>query len=187
MTPVVTGADVNRGFSDRLAEWPRWARYLASAGVVAIAALLRIWPLGSLGNILVWLTFYPAVLAAAVVGGFGCGLFAVGLTVVSVVFGWPLLVATPFIATRADWLGMGVFILNGLLMSAVAEGMLQANRRARAAKVHAEAANRAKSAFLATMSHELRTPLNSILGFSDLLRRDPTLSEGQREDPCVSG
>jgi two-component system cell cycle sensor histidine kinase PleC len=34
----------------------------------------------------------------------------------------------------------------------------------------AEAANRAKSAFLALMSHELRTPLNAILGFSDLMR-----------------
>ncbi len=33
----------------------------------------------------------------------------------------------------------------------------------------AEAANRAKSVFLATMSHELRTPLNAILGFTELL------------------
>jgi PAS domain S-box-containing protein len=36
----------------------------------------------------------------------------------------------------------------------------------------AEAANRAKSAFLATMSHELRTPLNAILGFSDVLQNE---------------
>jgi PAS domain S-box-containing protein len=37
------------------------------------------------------------------------------------------------------------------------------------AKLFAEAANRAKSGFIASMSHELRTPLNSILGFSQLL------------------
>jgi PAS domain S-box-containing protein len=33
----------------------------------------------------------------------------------------------------------------------------------------AEAANRAKSTFLATMSHEIRTPLNAIIGYCDLL------------------
>jgi PAS domain S-box-containing protein len=45
----------------------------------------------------------------------------------------------------------------------------------------AEVANKAKSIFLANMSHELRTPLNAILGFSNLLRRDSALSDGQRE------
>lgn len=37
------------------------------------------------------------------------------------------------------------------------------------ARLHAEAANTAKSQFLANMSHELRTPLNAILGFSEVL------------------
>ena len=46
----------------------------------------------------------------------------------------------------------------------------------------AEAANKAKSVFLANMSHELRTPMNAILGFSYMLRRDPQLTESQREN-----
>lgn len=40
----------------------------------------------------------------------------------------------------------------------------------RKAKEAAEAASRAKSAFLATMSHELRTPLTSVLGYAELLQ-----------------
>ncbi|MEW6133754.1 MAG: ATP-binding protein [Pseudomonadota bacterium] len=46
----------------------------------------------------------------------------------------------------------------------------------------AQAANQAKSVFLANMSHELRTPLNAILGFSNLMRKDPGLSDGQRQN-----
>ncbi|MBI4864061.1 MAG: PAS domain S-box protein [Candidatus Riflebacteria bacterium] len=48
------------------------------------------------------------------------------------------------------------------------------------AKADAEAANRAKSSFLANMSHEIRTPMNAILGFAQLLDRDPTLNPTQR-------
>jgi signal transduction histidine kinase len=44
----------------------------------------------------------------------------------------------------------------------------------------AEAANRAKSDFLATMSHEIRTPLNGVLGLAQAMARDD-LSEVQRE------
>jgi signal transduction histidine kinase/DNA-binding response OmpR family regulator len=43
------------------------------------------------------------------------------------------------------------------------------------AKAEAEAANRAKSTFLSTMSHEIRTPLNAILGYAQLMARDPAL------------
>jgi len=39
-------------------------------------------------------------------------------------------------------------------------------------KALAEAANRAKTSFLAHMSHELRTPLNSIIGYSDMIRHE---------------
>jgi signal transduction histidine kinase/ActR/RegA family two-component response regulator len=51
-----------------------------------------------------------------------------------------------------------------------------------AAKIAAETANQAKSAFISQMSHELRTPLNGILGYAQLLRRSPQpLTEQQRD------
>ena len=45
----------------------------------------------------------------------------------------------------------------------------------------AEAASRAKSAFLASMSHELRTPLNGVIGYAQVLQEDRRLFSDQRE------
>lgn len=59
-----------------------------------------------------------------------------------------------------------------------AEMVDRARQAAERARAEAEAANRAKSAFLATMSHEIRTPMAAVLGITELLERE-ALTEAQ--------
>lgn len=53
------------------------------------------------------------------------------------------------------------------------------------AKLAAESANLAKSAFLATMSHEIRTPMNGVLGMVSLLRRTELDEKQRRWLDCI--
>lgn len=69
-----------------------------------------------------------------------------------------------------------------LLETRVAERtveLAEAKQSAEEAKEAADTANQAKSQFLASMSHELRTPLSVILGFTQLMERDNSLSQAQ--------
>ena len=98
------------------------------------------------------------------------------------------LLADPFyIALGAMAVGIHVFFLyltQGLYSTALSmveyraekDGLIAELEEASAisdeASLRAEAANKAKSRFLATMSHELRTPLNAIMGFSEVMEKE---------------
>ncbi len=76
------------------------------------------------------------------------------------------------ISVEASWRGSPASDGEAAGLVVVARDVTQRVRNEealRAAKEHADAANRAKSSFLAHMSHEIRTPMNGILGMNHLL------------------
>ena len=118
----------------------RASRYALAVGAVTLGSLLRygmdVWVGPGLPT---YITFYPAVMLAALLGGFGSGLMATVLA--AVVVDYLLLLPVGFgIAMFRDAVGMGLFLLMGVFMSMVAE--LYRRMRVKAAAYDREVALR---------------------------------------------
>ncbi len=114
--------------------------YIVAVALIVAAVALRLWPLQPLGVRLAWLTFYPAVIVAALYGGFSAGLLGAFLSCLAALFLLPVLV-NPVIRDSADWLGMIVFFATCTMISGVAEAMHRARAQAKQANEQLETTN----------------------------------------------
>ena len=125
----------------RLRYRPLWFRLLGVALLVFLAAWLRAEFLSVLGPRAAFVTFYPAVMLAAIFGGLGAGLLATPLSVLAAFWlriepeGNLLSMNDP-----SDLVGAGVFVVSCVLVSSLAEAMHRAQRRAVDAEARARLA-----------------------------------------------
>jgi PAS domain S-box-containing protein len=115
--------------------------------LAVIAAAIRLQFLEILGLRAVFLTFYPAVVVAALYGGFSAGLLATAVSAVLADYFWMEPLGRLAITNSADLLSMAVFLASGALISYLAEAAYRAQARAHKAEEHSRlAAEREKAA-----------------------------------------
>jgi PAS domain S-box-containing protein len=120
---------------------PIWHGFVLAVALVALAGAARLWPLHSLGTSVVYTTFYPAVVIAALYGGISAGLTAMLFSCLAVLFAGPSMYGESVTKDFADWLGVAVFVVNCALISGIAEAMRRSRSRVIQAQLELERSN----------------------------------------------
>lgn len=118
-------------------------------------------------------------LAVWVVSVMGAGGLLAGSSYLAFLGGWWIPVVPPFLALMGSASAIAGYEV--LKLQQYRTELAQQNLKLEKDKIRAEAASQAKSQFLAKISHEFRTPLNAILGFTQLMDQDPSLTVQQQK------
>lgn len=97
---------------------PLLSSLIFSLLLVAFCAFLRIELLSDLGIRLAYITFFPAVIFSTLARGFIAGFSATVLSSLFVIF-WQQPDGSHFLNDSIDWVGLGIFIFNGILISVI--------------------------------------------------------------------
>lgn len=142
------------------------ARY--AIAILLVAASMLVWrelePLWAASGGHVYLITWPAVIAAAWIGGLGPGLFATVLACGSILFLWIEPAFSFRLHEPGDALALAVFAGCGVVVSVLTEMLHRTLQRE-------ERLRRARESVLAIVAHDLRNPLQSILFAASSLRR----------------
>jgi PAS domain S-box-containing protein len=138
---------------------PAYYREAFAVAVVLAASAIRLAFLSMLGMRAPFVTFYPAVIFAALYGGLRAGLLATALSAILVDYLWIAPVGQLNIEQPSDWLALMIFLLSGAMISGVSDAMHRARARAFAAETQALLAAEREAASEALRKNESRLRL----------------------------
>ncbi len=161
---------------DKTLLWSRLIQLQTSVSLIGMfLAACRVISIQETTQPFLWLTLINMVLGLGIIlwrfrSFGGSGWFAVsGVGLLCLFTGYDILAAlklVPWVRPVTHW---GVLLVLTSLVFLVKQQVDQAYSE----KSRAEESDRIKTVFLANFSHEIRTPLNAIIGFSDLLKKNP--------------